>query len=165
MNEQSDENRLFDDLFRTYELYIDVQIRTETSYSTRTNLILVAHGLLLVALPAILQSKISLFAQVLARLGTWLSAVWWVLEQRHLIHYESRESGILRPLEVQLAELAVRTGRGFRPLGVNAAEWVALHARSYQQHSTRTIVRNYAPLTFAICWSVILSYLLTHNVS
>ena len=96
------DERLFDDLFRAFELYTKVQLEAETIYYNRSNLILVAQGLLFVALPQIMALKVPLFAQVVAGIGTWLSAVWWVLEQRHLIHHESRETSILRPLEVEL---------------------------------------------------------------
>jgi hypothetical protein len=156
------DERLFDDLFRAFELYTKVQLEAETIYYNRSNLILVAQGLLFVALPQIMALKVPLFAQVVAGIGTWLSAVWWVLEQRHLIHHESRETSILRPLEVELTDLAMSEGRGFRPFWANTAAWVDEHARWYQRHSVRTIIRSYAPLTFLLCWAVVLGYLLTH---
>src|ERR1043166_3715998 len=124
MNDTTTPDRTFDDLMRVYELYTDLQLRAETIYFNRSNLVLVAEGLLMVALSNMFNRQVVLFSCLLAGLGASLSLLWWVLEQRHLVHHESREQNILRPLESRLVEIAERTERGFLPFWASTSAWV-----------------------------------------
>jgi hypothetical protein len=153
------DDRRFDDLTRLYELYSNIQMDIQTIYGNRANLILVAEGLLLVALPAVLDRQILLFAQLLAALGTWLSLAWLILEQRNDIHHTAREEAILKPLQTSLEALARETGRGFRAFWGVGSEWAKQHAAWYQTHSLRRVLRTYIPATFVIFWLAILAYI------
>lgn len=143
----------YDDLLRLYELYTNVQLEAETIYHNRSNLLLVCEGLLFVALPAVLATKLPLFSQLVTAVGTWLSLMWVVLEQRQLIHHRSREEDVLVPLQEDIVRAAEREGRGFRPFWRAPRPWVAANAKWYQRHSLRTIIRLYIPGTFLVCWT------------
>lgn len=159
MTTSDNADRQFDDLFRVYELYTKVQLQAETIYYNRSNLLLVAQGLLFVALPQTL--AVRALPEAIAGLGLWLSILWWGLEQRQLVHHQSRQDAILKPLEQELCELAERSTRGFRPFWEKTDRWVADHAHLYQRQSIRRILRNYTPLTFVICWGLIFALLLS----
>lgn len=148
----------YDDLFRLYELYTNVQLEAETIYFNRSNLLLVCEGLLFVALPAVLERKLPLLSQLVTAVGTWLSLMWVVLEQRQLIHHRSREENVLVPLQEDIARAAEREGRGFRPFWRAPRPWVAANAKWYQRHSLRTIIRLYIPGTFLVCWTWLFIY-------
>lgn len=163
MERNDNVDQRFEDLMRVYELYTNLQLQAETIYYNRSNLLLVAQGLLFVAIPQTLQHRV--LAEVIAALGLWLSALWWGLEQRQLIHHQSREDVILKPLETELCLLAETASRGFRPFWARTAEWVKENAKPYQRQSIRRILRNLTPLTFMICWGVILIFLLTGVIS
>src|SRR6266540_3254463 len=111
MDERPNETREFDDLFRLYELYTDIQLRAETLYYNRSNFVLVAESLFLLAFQKTIEVRALALAGLVAILGIWMSLLWLALEQRQLIHHQSREFAVLRPLESDLLRLAELTGR------------------------------------------------------
>lgn len=160
MSENPRSTSEYDDLLRLHELYTTVQLEAETIYYNRSNLLLVCEGLLFVALPAVLERKVPLFSQLVTALGTWLSLMWVLLEQRQMIHHQSREENVLIPLQEDIARAAEREGRGFRPFWRATRPWVAKNAKWYQKHSLRTIIRLYIPVTFLVCWGCLFGYVI-----
>jgi len=148
----------FDDLMRLYELYSNMHMEIQTIYGNRANLILVAEGLFVFALPAVLERPPALLAQLVAALGTWLSVAWLILEQRNDAHHVAREESILEPLQARLATMAMEAGRGFQPFWGVGSAWVKQHAKWYQTHSVRRVLRMYIPATFVIFWLIVLCW-------
>jgi hypothetical protein len=152
------DDKQFDDLWRLFELYSNIQIEAHTIYGGRTNLILVSEGLMLLALPAVLDRAWPVLTQMVSALGLWLSLIWLVLEHRNNIHQLGREEAVLLPLQIRLEDLAVKTGRAFQPFWRVGPAWAKQHAKWYQEHSTQTVLRTYMPGTFVLFWIAIFGY-------
>lgn len=163
MSSMSQDKSAYDDLLRLHELYTNVQLEAETIYYNRSNLLLVCEGLLFVALPAVLERQVLLFVQLLTAVGTWLSLMWLLLEQRQLIHQQSREENVLLPLQDDIARAAEWEGRPFRPFWQATRPWIRTHAKWYQRHSLRVIIRFYIPSTFLGCWACLFIYTIVRS--
>lgn len=163
-DERDTNDRRFDDLIKLHELYTNVQLQSDTIYYNRTNLILVAEGLLLVSFPSLLAQGVPLYVSLIAGIGTWLSMIWFLLEQRNRIHFTGREEACLKPIERTLLELAQRDGRAFVAFWTLVPGWVENNARWYQRHSAQRLMRVYTPATFLLAWIVILAYTILRSI-
>jgi hypothetical protein len=162
MADEECDAKAFDDLMKLYEIFTNVQLQAETIYHNRTNLVLIAEGLLLVALPAVIERGDMSLVIAFAAIGEWLSVIWFLLEQRNRIHYKSRDEGFLRPLEDRLVLLAQQHGRAFAPFWSAVPAWVERNARWYQKHSAQRIMRTYTPATFIAAWILAFAWAIVH---
>lgn len=142
--------RTFDDHMRLFELYSTIQVNIETVYYNRTSLFTLTLGLLLVGYPPLLGTS-KTAAAWLAALGTILSLLWLVVEQRNRIFFEGR-GAVLVKVETELGRLAASGSRGFVPLWSTVPVWVAANAAWYQRHGAHRAMRTYVPILFCICW-------------